>query len=276
MAAIVNNNSSFQKGLKGYKGDISNYALFLGGLNTGNAALKQYDPLKTGYARIFFVRMPAFMEDKFPQMTLNARHIFEYGFTRIDGIQNLELQTEQIQGGYANRSFEVGTMSNDGTNNLTIGLYEFAGSPIREFTELWITGIADPITGIGHYHGSTKEYAQYNHTAEAIYVVTDPSGRSDGIEYACLLTNMMPKSVKKDHFNYQSGTHEIVQVDVDFSASKYESAQINQLAKILVQKQGILANSIGYISDYNGATDFETRQTITAANWDKNSLTNTQ
>ena len=272
--AFVNNNNSFQHGLKGYKGDISNYALFLGGLNTGNAALKQYDPLKTGYARIFFVRMPAFMNEMFPQMTLNARHIFEYGFTRIDGIQNLELNREQITGGYAGRSFEVGTSTTDGTSSLTIGLYEFAGSPIKEFTELWITGIADPITGIGHYHGSTKEYAQYNHTAEAIYVVTDPSGRADGIEYACLITNMMPTSVKKDHFNYQSGEHQIVQTDVEFTASKYESRQINQLAKILVQKQGILSSSIGYISDYNGQTDFETRTTITAPNWDNRYLTN--
>ena len=42
--------------------DIKKYALFMGGTNVVNEVLKQYDPLKTGYARLFMVRGPLFIE----------------------------------------------------------------------------------------------------------------------------------------------------------------------------------------------------------------------
>ena len=67
------------------------------------------------------------------------------------------------------------------------------------------------------------KYAQHNHVAEAIYVATDPTGRSDGIEYACLLTSMIPKQVKKDHFNYESGQHELVKTELAFTALTFSA-----------------------------------------------------
>jgi hypothetical protein len=88
---------------------------------------------------------------------------------------------------------------------------------------------------------------------EAIYVQTDPTGRTDGIEYACMLANMMPKSVKKDHFNYEAGQHSIVQTDVPFTAVKYESPQINSIAKALIAKYSILRNYLSFNSGYTEA-----------------------
>ena len=146
MAEVIN---TLQSGIKKYsKNDITNYSLFLGGLNATQQALAQYDPLKTGYARIFFIKMPVFMEKLLPMETKNFRHLLEYGFTSIQGIGNTELNMDQITGGYAGRSFDVATTATDGTQNVTISLYEFAGSPVREYLDMWISGISDPYTGL--------------------------------------------------------------------------------------------------------------------------------
>lgn len=250
--------NTIQTGIKSHTKDMTKYSLFMGGLDVTSKSLEIYDPLKTGYARIFMVKMPVFMKAVFAEKTKNFKHLLEYGFIGIDGIQNTSLEFEQVSGGYTGKSFEVATVAKDETQSITIKTYEFAGSPVREYLDAWISGISDPHTGIGHYHGamdlkSPVKYSQVNHTAEAIYVLTDSTGRSDAIEYACLLTNMMPKSVKKDHLNYESGSHPTVQVDIEFTCTKYESTQINTIAKLLLDKYKVLNNYLDFNSGYDKA-----------------------
>ena len=249
--------TTLQSNIKVYDKDMTRYSLFLGGLNVKSSAIEQYDPLVTGFGRIFFVKMPRFMAKIMPNQTKNFKHLLEYGNVSIDGIQNTTLDFEQMGGGFAGRQFEVATIAKDDTTNITLKVYEFSGSPVREYTDMWITGISDPYTGLGHYHGAideAMEYAAVNHTAEAIYVHTGPTGDANHIEYACLLTNMIPKTVKKDHFNYESGQHQIVQTDIEFTCVKYESPQINTIAKALMQKYQILRDYLdfqsGYTTDY--------------------------
>ena len=251
---------TFQSNIKSYTENdfVTQYSLFLGGIDTVNGALKVYDPLKTGKARIFFTRMPEFMKKAMPDATKRVRHMFEYGFTKISGLGDLELETENMTGGYAGNSLTLPTLSKDGTNQISIGMYEFAGSPIREYIEMWIKGIADDQTGFSRYHGQIHEptddadaasmlkYAQYNHTAEAFYVQTDPTGLSTGIEYCCMLTNMFPTSSSRDHFNYNSGESQIVQIDVPFSCTKRESPAINAICKKLIKKYSVLTSSLDY------------------------------
>jgi hypothetical protein len=255
MAALVDQ-GTIQTGIKSNTRDMTQYSLFLGGLNVRHEALAQYSPLKTGYARIFLVKMPIFMKAILPNKTKNFKHMVEYGFVGLDGIQNTSMEFEQVTGGYAGRQFDVATVAKDETNEITLKLYEFAGSPVREYVDMWVTGVSDPLSGISHYHGamdlkeSPVPFAQVNHTMEAIYVQTDPTGRSTGVEYACMLANMMPKQVKKDHFNYEAGQHQLVQTDVPFTAVKYESTQINSIAKALITKYGIQRNFMDFQSGY--------------------------
>jgi len=264
---------TLQSNIKEYDSSfITNYSLFLGGLNATQSSLEQYDPLKTGYNRIFLLRMPVFMQKILPDQTKRFRHLVEYGFTKIDGIGNTTLETEQITGGYAGRQFDVGTVAKDETQAITISLYEFAGSPVREYLDMWISGISDPYTGLGHYHGAMDmdpsiKYSQHKHFMEAIYVATDPTGRSDGVEYACLLTNMIPKQVKKDQFNYESGTHGLVTLDCEFSAVKYESPQINSVAKSLMARFQTMRDYLDFNSEYT-QQDVNDHYKPRIINWD--------
>ena len=82
---------TLQSNIKNNTSDMTGYSLFLGGLNVKRAALEQYDVLKTGKGRIFLTKMPKFMNVLMKESTKNFKHVIEYGFLNIDGIQDLTM-----------------------------------------------------------------------------------------------------------------------------------------------------------------------------------------
>lgn len=252
MAATIMNGT----GMQGHAGDMTQYALFMGGTNVVNEVLGCYDPLKTGYGRLFMVRKPTFlMKDADMAKKLNNfKHILEYGNTSVNGISDISVSFNQIQGGYVGKSFEIPAYASDDTNQISVTVYEFSGSPVREVLHSWINGATDLLTGLTHYNGiagwdSEKGEVgaiQANQTAEFIWVNTDSTGKY--VEYACLLANCFPKGIALDKFNYSSGSHELVEMTVDFTCTKYESIQINKVAQTLINKYRLLTNSLNFYS----------------------------
>lgn len=246
---MANNQLTIQSGIKENKDtSLTQYALFMGGTNVINEVLQCYDPLKTGYGRIFMVRKPRFLQDTIDDKLTTFKHILEYGNTSIQGIGDVSVNFEAIKGGYAGKSFEIPTYADDSTNNLTIKVYEFSGSPVREVIHSWINGTTDLLTGLTHYNGSSVDKLQANQTAEFIYVATDSTGEK--VEYACLFANCFPKGINNDVFNYTAGEHNLVETDIEFTCTKYESIQINKVAQALINKYKILANSLNFYSGY--------------------------
>ena len=248
---------TLQSNIKKYNhADVNKYSFFLSGINVTNKSLVQYDPLKTGYSRIFLTQAPKFMELLMKEETKRFKHLLETSFTSIQGLGNLNMEFETMSGGYAANQTEIPTLLKDETTSVTISLYEQAGSPIREYVEMWLTGISDKQTGIGHYHGALDKadwnltYSQANHSAEMFYVSTDPTGRADGIEYCCLLANMVPRGVKQDQFNYESGSVQLVKYDLEFSCTRYVSPQINEIGKALLNKYKVLQDYLDFNSGY--------------------------
>ena len=240
---------TFQSGARtNTQNNITDYALFLGGLNVTRGALEQYDPLRTGFGRIFMIRKPRFLtqgnNSEYAAKLNKFKHILEYANTGVSGNNNITMNFNNIQGGYTNRQMEIPNIATDDSNELTIKTYEFSGSPVREVVQLWMNGVADFQSGYAHYYGTDLPVSQANHTAEFIYAVTDPSGKN--VEYAALFANCFPKEVKLDHFNYDAGQHDIVQMDVSFTCTRYMSPAINQKATELVRKYGVLVNSLGF------------------------------
>ena len=239
--------STIQSGIKHHTNDdLTKYALFMGGLNVTHDVLVNYDPLKTGYGRLFMIRKPVFLDDTIPTKLKKFKHILEYGNTSVQGINDVTVQTQTLTGGYVGKSFDIPTHATDDTNEFTVQCYEFSGSPIREVIHTWINGTADLLTGLAHYNGSTLPKLQSNQTAEFIYVATDNTG--ENVEYACLFANCFPKNIKNDQFNYTSGEHNLVEYAIQFSCTKYESIQINKVAKSLIQRYKLLANSLNFYS----------------------------
>ncbi len=250
----ITHNNSIQAGGSSMKNfqdaSLTDYALFLGGTNVTHDVLEKYDPLKTGYGRLFMVRTPLFVRELMPPQMGIFKHILEYGNTAVSGIGDVSVNFEPLKGGYVGKQFEIPMTAEDSTNEFTVKVYEFSGSPIREVLHTWINGTTDLLTGLATYHGvdPSIKRKQSNQTAEFVYVATDNTGEK--VEYACLLANCFPKGLNTDVFNYESGTHGLVETDIAFTCTKYESIQINVVACKLLEKYKMLANSLNFYSGF--------------------------
>ena len=253
--------------------EITNYAYWLGGTDTTNAALAQYDLLRTGYGRLFILRMPAFVEFLLEDETRVFKHMLEFGNVGISGIQGYTAEFASVTAGYVGNTVEIPTSVKDDTNSITIRIYETQGSLIRTYIDFWLTGVSDPYTGLSHYHGardvdensSSYVLSQANHTMEALYVATDPTGEQ--AEYVCLLTNMFPRSSDHSHFEYEPGSHDLVQLSLEFTCTKYMSAQINYIGTVALNKFATLKNYLNMYSGYTAAKVEEIVGDHNITNW---------
>ena len=227
---------------------ITDYALFMGGTNVTHDVLYNYDPLKTGYGRLFMIRKLVLLEQVIPNKLKKFKHILEYGNTAVSGINDIQVQFNQISGGYTGKSFEIPSFASDDTNAFQVRVYEFSGSPVREVLHTWINGTTDLLTGLSTYYGIDERIGrlQANQTAEFIYVATDNTGKN--VEYACMFANCFPNNINMDAFNYTAGEHNLVETTIEFTCTKYDSIQINEIAQALINKYRLLANSLNFYS----------------------------
>lgn len=247
--------NTIQSGIKQHENSsIVNYALFMGGTNVVHDVLACYDPLTTGYGRLFMVRKPEFLVSTMGTKIKKFKHILEYGNTEVSGLNDVTVNFNQIQGGYTGKSFEIPSYATDDTTSFTVKVYEFSGSPVREVLHSWINGTSDLLTGLTTYNGATSslDRIQANQTAEFIYVNTDRTGLK--VEYACLLANCFPRGINTSAFNYTAGEHNLVESNIEFACTKYESIQINKIAARLISKYRVLANSLNFYSGYKKST----------------------
>ena len=235
---------------------ISNYAYFLGGTDVTNNALHQYDLMRSGYGRIFITQMPQYVEELLPTASDKVKHLLQFANVGVDGIQGYSVDFASVTAGYSGNTVEIPTNSKDDTTSVTIKIYETSGALIRSYIDFWITGVVDPYTGLSHYHGamdlketSIKYVSQSYQTMEAIYVATDPTGEE--VQYACLLANMFPKSSDHSNYAYEPGSHDLVQLSLEFTAMKYMSPQITQVGRALLNNYKILKNYQNFKSSYN-------------------------
>ena len=235
------------------KSDITKYSLMMGGLNVTHDALKQYDPLIGGYYRLFMVRKPLWVDRYFSTGSgLNRftafKHILEYGNIGVSGINGTEMTFESLKGGYSGKEFEIPSYSSNGTNEFSVKVYEFSGSPIREVLDTWINGTSDENGGVTHYGGLIASgqvpYSQANQTAEFIYVLTDRTGMK--VEFACMFANCFPKQVPMDHLNADAGEHSMTQLDISFTCTMYKGVDVTEKAKILLKNHQIMTNSLEF------------------------------
>ena len=237
--------------------DIQKYGYYLGGTDVTHNALQQYDVMRGGYGRIFITQMPAFVEGLLPAASQKVKHLLQFANVGIDGIQGYSVEFQSMNVGYAGNTVEIPTSAKDDTTSITIKIYETSSALIRSYLDFWISGTADPYTGLSHYHGACEipsktgvsYVSQANQTMEAIYVATDQTG--ENVQYACLLANMFPKQSDHSNYVYEPGTHDLVQLSLEFTAMKYMSPQIRQVGQQLLDNYKILKNYLNFKSSYN-------------------------
>jgi hypothetical protein len=214
--------------------NYTEFRQFIGGMDSTNQNLSGFNPLMRGVARIHLYRKPVFMSMQYSKLTETFKQYMETSFRRVDGIGDLTVSFADFEGGFAPRRFSNPIQARDDTDTITISLYEQSGGLVKNFLELWISGVRDPITGLAHYHGLFDkpdieiEYGEQNHTGEFIYYTLDPTGKR--IEYSCMFAHAFPTRVQKGQYNYDSGQRDSVELDCEFNVVKYESKAINDIA----------------------------------------------
>ena len=259
----VNNggtNGIFRQNIATYatenESDVVNNSYWLGGVDTRAAAMKNVDLARTGYGRLFIVKMPRFVEYTLPDESKMFKHMLEFANIGIDGIAGYSVEFGSLTAGYTGTTIEMPTNVKDDTSSVTIKINETSRVLIQSYLDYWITGTIDPFTGLATYHGVLEDsdnegikYGQAYHTMEAVYVHTDPTGRS--INYACLLTNMFPKVSDHSHWVTEPGSHELVSLSVEFTCNKYVTNQITAFAQQLLDNHNILKNYLNFNAGYS-------------------------
>ena len=235
---------TIQTGLLQNTKDYSSFGYWINGIDVTQQNLNQLNPYTKGVARLFMFTPPYFMQSYYPDLTRQFKSYVETGITKMNGIQNLSVEFNDFEGGFAGQVFRTVKLVKDDTTSFSIALYEQSGSPVRQFIDTWVTGTRDPRSGVAHYHNSGISYGEKNHTAEFIYYVMDPTAQQ--IEYACMFACCFPTSVPKDHLNFDAGDRDNALIELEFNCVKYESRYINQVATWYMNADKITYNYIDF------------------------------
>lgn len=214
--------------LRVYDNSLANSnSFFTGGLNLQKL---EFDPLVTGYAFIIWVKVPTWVNSVFP----GFRAMTEKNFKGFDGLSDIELQTQSYNYGFANNDYNVAAGITKGNTEFTIKHQEYSGNPIKNAYTYWVSGIADPETGIPTYpvvHG--LDYAAKNHTGALLYIVTRPDANNvnmNNIEFAAYISNVMPTKIPLAHLNYSQGSHDLVELDIPLKGNLHIGPKVDAFA----------------------------------------------
>jgi len=180
-----------------------------------------FTPIVTGYAFIFWVKLPDwFKEDEdlqyFEAMT-------QKNFQSFQGLTDMELETATHQMGFNANEAQYATVLRKGNNDFTIRHKEYTQSPIRKMYQKWISYISDPRTGIAIYpreFDGKYPYSAKNHSAQLLYVMTRPDVYNTGahsVEFAAFYTNVIPKTIPLSQYAYEQGNQDSPTVEINFS-----------------------------------------------------------
>ena len=271
-----------QTGIRKYNGDLSRYTGMLGGLTPDIHTLRSLNPLTTNRVICVMYRGPYFLMSYFKGDSKNMydrknefgtyKKILEYYNMGITcGIGDASLAPATLQGGFAGRSINVPTTQNTNNNQtLSIVVPEMVGRPVANFHNMWIDGIADPITGLTTYHGLVAGSVTTDgskrpqrifagntgadevaldpspawEVAEFLVIVLDRSGAR--VEAATMALGCVPsQKIGNEIFNSNAtGQSQIAQVTLAFSCQFIQSAYVNDIAARYVKQFAIFGNSL--------------------------------
>ena len=82
---------TIQSNIKSNTKSFDKFGYFLGGIDVTHQNLDQFTPYIRGVSRIFLHKPPAFMLERFPDLTRRFKTYLETGFTSVDGISDISV-----------------------------------------------------------------------------------------------------------------------------------------------------------------------------------------
>lgn len=217
--------------------DLTGYNLMRGVTDFGN--LVQFNLYESGYAALFCVKIPRFLEKlaetntEYNTLISNYKHIIEREFKSLDGLADIQSEELAINDGITELQV-TGKVTMQGSDTFSMKIQEKSGSPITRVHELYLRGLRDPRGAqVKHYHGliadGLLEPGFENECFTFLYINTDNTMRN--IEKSYLLIGCQPTTAKTTIYNYEKGSIEFQDVDIEFRGFPVTSNHIDKKAQ---------------------------------------------
>lgn len=216
--------------------NLTQYKLMQGVTDFGN--LSQWNLYESGYSFLKVISVPRYVQmladsnSDTKALLENYKHILEYEFRGLDGLDNITSETFELTNGISNINVISKTIMQS-ASTVSMRFFEKSGSPITRMHELFLTGIKDPRTLVKTYHGliaAGKIEAGYeNEIFSFLYFVTDNTATE--IEKAYLLVAAQPTTAELNIYNSEKGTVEQKEITAEFNCFPITGALVNAKAK---------------------------------------------
>ena len=200
--------------------------------------LSMFEVAYTGHTFIFVVKVPRFMTDGLYRNTdmhyqmKNLKAVIERASTGFSGAQNIIANSADQEDGNGRKVSHIVNVTKE-QGNISLRLHEFAGLPVKNAIETWLTGIYDYKSQHGSYHGNlgiNGGWCLANHSMSILVVQVTPDWTT--IQDAAYYYNMVPTEVPFQHFDWTKGDQTIVDdYDIEFYANEERSPAIMYAAE---------------------------------------------
>ena len=200
--------------------------------------MNMFEAAYTGHTFLFVVNVPIFMTKGMYEHTnlhyqmKNLKAVIERASTGFSGPSNITADFSDQDDGAMRKVSHVTRVTKE-QSDIQLRLHEFAGLPVKNALEAWMTGTYDPKSQHGHYFGNLGipgGWCLSNHTMSLLVVQVDPSWQV--IQDAAYYYNMFPQDVPFDHFEWTKGEHDIVQdYTITFKCNEERSPMIMYAAE---------------------------------------------
>lgn len=218
--------------------DLLHSRLWHGVPQLSSEQMEMFEAAYTGHQFIFVVDMPKFMTNgiyknkNLHYQARNLKAVIERASTGFSGPSNITADFGDVNDGNGRKLSHVTAITKE-QNDITLRLHEFAGLPVKNALESWMTGTYDYKSEHGHYFGNLGipgGWCLANHTASILVVQVDPSWQV--IQDAAYYFNMFPTEVPFDHFEWTKGEHTIVDdYSITFRCNEERSPMIMYAAE---------------------------------------------
>lgn len=218
--------------------DLLRSRLWHGVPQLSSEQMEMFEAAYTGHQFIFVIDMPKFMTNGIYKnknlhfQAKNLKAVIERASTGFSGPSNITADFGDVNDGNGRKLSHVTAVTKE-QNDITLRLHEFAGLPVKNALESWMTGTYDYKSEHGHYFGNLGipgGWCLANHTASILVVQVDPSWQV--IQDAAYYFNMFPTEVPFDHFEWTKGEHTIIDdYSITFRCNEERSPMIMYAAE---------------------------------------------
>lgn len=229
----------WEKTTVGYAGNVYSRLANENGIQPVDPALTAArEPFRVGRFLVKMMRTVPFFHKK---VTAAWRYILEDTVLELNGIQDYSFEVFKKQHGVIRQDYAYGGIFKETNGDFTIRVPEYSGQLVRKALDYWFYGMSDPKTGVAHFYGKDIRDLQPNKSMSILFVLLGPTCRSEDIEYACMWHDCIPSTPKHAHNNSGSigESGQGVEHDISFSGIFDRSAEIDRLAAIIVDREGL-------------------------------------